>query len=980
MARGTGRRGRGRGGRGGGRGRGGGGGAAVAAAAVSSVTQMPNGEAEIEQSRVVGEVEVSSQSDLGVESEVAVGIAASTDFQPVVETVTTLGIDTTTTTTDVETRKIGKDMITHDGGGDDDASGILVEAAAECSSSQEKNESQSSGADLLRLNEATPAPPGVLEEEATKTLLLSAEVEEKIECLNNNNNNNNGMEGKALNLNSSTVVVFEDVFVLGNQERVDAAIIATEEEEEEELVSDFHEVQQGIMQQQQQIATNCGEDGILPGVSMDLDPVVVGGTETFSVEEELVADVATEEVSNVPVTQMADDTSNSEVIIAVPNEAGNMEVVELEAEEEKKNHELEESSIPASSKIEGALEQPLEQPDKEFVGGVADLIGDAIGEDKDGEDKNGEANDGGKDIGGEGGEFDAEAQHSLPVSERRKHKRLEVFVGGLDKDTTEEDLKSLFQQVGDVVEVRLMRNSQTGKNKGYAFIRYATTAMAKRAAEELQHIEINGRPCGVLPSEENDTLFLGNISKSWKKEMVLDALRDMGINNIEELTLMEDPQLEGVNRGFSFIEFSTHKEALKAFRRLQQTDATFGTDRSAKVAWAQPLNEPDEETMSQVKSVFVDGMPPAWDEEKVREHFGKFGEIDRIVLARNMSAAKRKDFGFVNYVEREAAMACIDAISTSGIVDGEIKIKMKVMLAKPQVKSKPAKGGVRGGYPLGFKGDHRVGSVPAQPGRGGETNGPFQVVATIGGAAGGTSGPPTKGIGTGRNKARAKQMAAADVLEKIMEKVPESEFIKPGQSRQRFGERDHPGRKTRGGRGRFGGEGNSYRVRGRSSEGWHAVAEAYNTAYVGSYGMGLEKSRRHSGNDSIHFGGSGSVRGGYPNNPNTIPLYKNDFGGRGRGQVGYGDRHDERRGYNSFRAAHGRGSLPTQSETYAERYDRVQGGRGYVGGGYGGRRDYDYMVSGGGDIGGGGYAVTPQQIPSAIGGFTVPGAGQQTYY
>jgi hypothetical protein len=368
--------------------RGGGGGAAgaVAAAAVSSVTQVPNVEAEIEQSRVVGEVEVSSQSDLGVEAEFAVGIVASTVFQPVVETVTTLGIDTTTTTTtttDVDSRKFGKDMITHDGGGDDDdASGILVEAAAECSSSQEKNESQSSGADLVRLNEATPAPPGVLEEEATKTLLLSAEVEEKMECLNNNN----GMEGKALNLNSSTVVVFEDVFVLGNQERVDAAIIATEEEEEE-LVSDFHEVQQGIQQQQQQqqqIATNCGEDGILLGVSMDLDPVVVGGTETFSVEEELVADVAaavaTDEVSNVPVTLMADDTANSEVIIAVPNEAGNMEVVELEAEEEKKNHELDESSIPASSKIEGALGQPLEQllgqPDKEFVGGVADLIGE----------------------------------------------------------------------------------------------------------------------------------------------------------------------------------------------------------------------------------------------------------------------------------------------------------------------------------------------------------------------------------------------------------------------------------------------------------------------------------------------------------------------------------------------------------------------------------------------------------------------------
>jgi hypothetical protein len=36
-----------------------------------------------------------------------------------------------------------------------------------------------------------------------------------------------------------------------------------EEEKEEELVSGFHEVQQGIQQQQQQIATNCGEEGNL---------------------------------------------------------------------------------------------------------------------------------------------------------------------------------------------------------------------------------------------------------------------------------------------------------------------------------------------------------------------------------------------------------------------------------------------------------------------------------------------------------------------------------------------------------------------------------------------------------------------------------------------------------------------------------------------------------------------------------------------
>ena len=84
----------------------------------------------------------------------------------------------------------------------------------------------------------------------------------------------------------------------------------------------------------------------------------------------------------------------------------------------------------------------------------------------------------------------------------------------------------------------------------------------------------------------------------------MDALKNFGIENVEDITLMEDPQLEGVNRGFAFIEFNTHKEALSAFRRLQQNDVVFGSDRSAKIAWAQPLNEPDEDTMSQVCTNF----------------------------------------------------------------------------------------------------------------------------------------------------------------------------------------------------------------------------------------------------------------------------------------------------------------------------------------------------------------------------------------
>jgi RNA recognition motif-containing protein len=71
--------------------------------------------------------------------------------------------------------------------------------------------------------------------------------------------------------------------------------------------------------------------------------------------------------------------------------------------------------------------------------------------------------------------------------ERRKRKEFEIFVGGLDKDATEDDLRKVFSRVGEVTEARLMMNPQTKKNKGFAFLRFATVEQAKRAVTELKN-------------------------------------------------------------------------------------------------------------------------------------------------------------------------------------------------------------------------------------------------------------------------------------------------------------------------------------------------------------------------------------------------------------------------------------------------------------------------------------------------------------
>ncbi|KAJ7298244.1 hypothetical protein O6H91_05G052000 [Diphasiastrum complanatum] len=83
-----------------------------------------------------------------------------------------------------------------------------------------------------------------------------------------------------------------------------------------------------------------------------------------------------------------------------------------------------------------------------------------------------------------------DVQQVMPVSERQKRKKMEVFVGGLDRDATEEDLKKVFERVGEVKEVRLMKSFHTGKNKGFAFVQYATASQAKHATVELEHVQV----------------------------------------------------------------------------------------------------------------------------------------------------------------------------------------------------------------------------------------------------------------------------------------------------------------------------------------------------------------------------------------------------------------------------------------------------------------------------------------------------------
>uniref|UniRef100_A0A803PFL8 RRM domain-containing protein n=1 Tax=Cannabis sativa TaxID=3483 RepID=A0A803PFL8_CANSA len=307
------------------------------------------------------------------------------------------------------------------------------------------------------------------------------------------------------------------------------------------------------------------------------------------------------------------------------------------------------------------------------------------------------------------------------VNERRSRKEREVFVGGLDRDVAEEDVRKVFEKIGEIVEIRLHKNLSTHKNKGYAFVEYMKKEHAMRALSEMKNPVIHGQRCGTAPSEDNDTLFLGNICNTWTKKTISEKLKEYGIEGVENITLVADVQREGLSRGFAFIEFSCHAEAMSAYKRLQKPDVVFGhLERTAKVAFAEPLREPDPDVMAQVKSIFVDGLPPQWNEHQVREQLKGYGEIVRVCLARNMSTAKRKDFGFVDFSTHEAAVACVEGVNKTELYDGNSKVKVKARLSNPMPKTQAVKGGMCGGFRIGH-GDGYIPKFGRGNGRGGNS-------------------------------------------------------------------------------------------------------------------------------------------------------------------------------------------------------------------------------------------------------------------
>jgi RNA recognition motif-containing protein len=78
-----------------------------------------------------------------------------------------------------------------------------------------------------------------------------------------------------------------------------------------------------------------------------------------------------------------------------------------------------------------------------------------------------------------------------------RKEKMNIYVGNLSNDVTEEDLKKLFEASGQVESVNIIKDKFSGQSRGFAFVEIPNKNEALAALKEADGKELKGRAIKV---------------------------------------------------------------------------------------------------------------------------------------------------------------------------------------------------------------------------------------------------------------------------------------------------------------------------------------------------------------------------------------------------------------------------------------------------------------------------------------------------
>ncbi|XP_059544468.1 heterogeneous nuclear ribonucleoprotein A1-like isoform X3 [Myotis daubentonii] len=155
---------------------------------------------------------------------------------------------------------------------------------------------------------------------------------------------------------------------------------------------------------------------------------------------------------------------------------------------------------------------------------------------------------------------------SKSESPKESEQLRKLFIGGLSFETTDESLRSHFEQWGTLTDYVVLRDPSTKRSRGFGFVTYATVEEVDAAMNARPH-KVDGRvvePKRAVSREDSQRpgahltvkkIFVGGIKEDTEEHHLRDYFEQFG--KIEVIEIMTD-RGSGKKRGFAFVTFDNH--------------------------------------------------------------------------------------------------------------------------------------------------------------------------------------------------------------------------------------------------------------------------------------------------------------------------------------------------------------------------------------------------------------------------------------
>ncbi|XP_062540174.1 RNA-binding protein squid-like [Armigeres subalbatus] len=143
-----------------------------------------------------------------------------------------------------------------------------------------------------------------------------------------------------------------------------------------------------------------------------------------------------------------------------------------------------------------------------------------------------------------------------------------LFVGGLSTETTEQDLRNHFVQYGEIENVNVKTDSQTGRSRGFAFIIFSSAESLDKVAAAGDHT-INGKKVDAKKAKSKPgKIFVGGLSPETSDEEVKTFFGQFG--TVVEVEIPFDKS-KNQRKNFCFITYESEAVVKDLLKTPKQT-------------------------------------------------------------------------------------------------------------------------------------------------------------------------------------------------------------------------------------------------------------------------------------------------------------------------------------------------------------------------------------------------------------------------